>query len=279
MPYQDLPLGHSAATPPPQPPRSPSAVRWVLAAAAIAAVGGVLYFWWLTRIPPQPAAPGPTPATDAAVGTTRPSRQPLELPLLDESDPFVRDLVGTLSTHPLIARLVTPKDVVRTVVLAVEQIGDGRTPAVPLKPLRPTTRLTLSGPSTAESGHIDPASFARWDGAVGALTSISSRAAAQLYVNVKPLFDAAYAEFGHPGGDFDESLTRAIRMLLETPDVPDDVPLLLRRPAYMEHIDPSLRALRPVQKQFLLVGERHRASLRAWLSNFAKTLELTLPAR
>lgn len=278
MAYQDLPLGHPSATPPPA-PRSSSAVRWVLAVAAIAAVGGVLYFWWLTRMPAQPAAPAPTPATDAAVGTTRPPRQPLELPALDTSDAFVRGLVATLSTHPLIARLLTPNGVVRTAVLAVEQIGDGRTPAGPLKPLKPATRLTLTGPSGADQGHIDPASFARWDGAVSALTSVRSRDAAQLYVNVKPLFDAAYADLGHPGGDFDESLTRAIRMLLETPDVPDDGPVLLRRPAYMEHTDPALRALRPVQKQFLLLGELHRASLRAWMSNFAKTLDLKLPVR
>lgn len=278
MVYQDLPLGHAPATPP-QPPRSSSTVRWVLALAAVAAVAGALYFWWLTRMPAQPAAPVPAPPTDAAVGTARPARQPLELPALDGSDTFVRDLVATLSTHPLIARLVTPSGVVRTAVLAVAQIADGRTPHVPLKPLKPATRLTLAWPAGADSGHIAPASFARWDGAVAALTSVRSRDAAQLYVNLKPLFDAAYADLGHPDGDFDDSLTQAIRMLLETPDVPDDGLVLLRRPAYMEHTDPALRTLRPVQKQFLLVGELHRASLRAWWSNFAKTLDLQLPIR
>jgi hypothetical protein len=97
--------------------------------------------------------------------------------------------------------------------------------------------------------------------------------AAQVYVNVKPLFDAAYRELGYPDGDFDEALVRAIRRLNATPDLTTD-PVLLARPAYFEHEDAALRALPPVQKQLLLLGPEHRRAILGWLRRFAATLEL-----
>jgi len=273
MAYDDLPLRD------PIPPSSGRArpaspvSRWVVAVAAVLAVGGGLYLWWLTRMPATPAAPAPTTATDVAVGTTRPPRQPLELPALSASDALVRELIGTLSRHPQLARLMATKQLISTVVLAVEQIGDGKTPAVPLKVLRPGLRVSILGGPGGESGRIDPASYTRWESDVAALTSVRANEAAQVYVNLKPLFDEAYAELGHANGDFDASLVRAIRMLSETPE-PKDEPVLLRRPSYFEHADAALRSLRPVQKQFLLIGPERRSRLRTWFAAFAATLEL-----
>ena len=50
---------------------------------------------------------------------------------------------------------------------------------------------------------------------------MSASEAAQLYVNVKPLFDQAYIELGHQGGDFDTAIVRAIEALGDTPDRPE----------------------------------------------------------
>lgn len=247
-----------------------SVSRWVITVAAIAAVGGGLYFWWITRMPAHPASPAPTAATDVAVGSSRPPRQPIELPALSASDALVRELVATLSKHPQLARLLASDQIISAIVLTAEQIGDGRTPAVPLKVLRPATRLSIAGP---DSGRIDPGSYVRWETNVSALTSVRPNEAAQVYVNLKPLFDEAYAELGHPGGDFDASIMRAARMLLDTPE-PTEEPVLMRRPTYFEHTDATLRSLRPVQKQFLLIGGERRGRVRAWLKAFAGALDI-----
>ena len=106
-----------------------------------------------------------------------------------------------------------------------------------------------------------------------ALTSVSSTEAAQLYVNVKPLFDQAYIELGHPGGDFDTAIVTAIATLADTPRVEGD-PVLQRRTGYFEHDDMALRALPPVQKQFLLIGPENRAKTLTWLKQFAAALDL-----
>ena len=274
MAYDDLPLRTPMTPQLPAPPLRPasSIARWVVAVSAVVAVGGLLYFWWLTRMPAQPATPAPTTATDVAVGANRPSRQPLELPALSASDALVRELVSTLSRHPQLARFLATDQLISAAVLTVEQIGDGKTPAVPLKVLRPGMRLMILG---SDTGRIDPASYVRWEADVAALTSVRATEAAQVYVNLKPLFDQAYTDLGHANGDFDASLVRAIRMLTSTPE-PADEPVLLRRPSYFEHADAALRTLRPVQKQFLLVGRDRSARVRAWLATFAGALDLKL---
>jgi hypothetical protein len=194
----------------------------------------------------------------------------MDLPSLDTSDHFVAGLVAALSQNPTLARLLTTSGLVRATTLAVVQIGQGRTPAEPLKVLRPSSRLSILG---SGAGRIDPRSYVRWDPIVAALTSVSPADASQLYVNVKPLFDQAYIELGHPGGDFDTAIAQAIRTLGEVPLTAQDSQVL-RRTNYLEYEDPALRALPAVQKQFLLIGPENRRRVMDWLHQVAEKLEL-----
>ena len=253
-----------------EPPTPPSKWRWVVVVLAGVVAGGALAFWWMSRSQPETATPAPTIATDVAVGSNRPQRQPVDLPSLDSSDHFLAGLVAALSQNPTLARLIATPRLVRAATLAVVQIGQGRTPAEPLQVLRPATRLSIVGSS---SGRVDPKSYARWDPIVAALTSVSPADAAQLYVNVKPLFDQAYIELGHPGGDFDSAIARAIGMLDDVPAQTDGAQLL-RRTNFLEHEDAALRALPPVQKQFLLIGPDNRRRVMDWLRQVADRLEI-----
>jgi hypothetical protein len=273
MAFEDLRIDRpvTSTPPPPRPPRR-SAARWVAAVIAGIVAGTALIFWWMSRAQPGTAPPAPTTATDVPVTSGRPRPQPISLPALDGSDQLLRTLVSTLSQNPTLARLLATDGVVRAATLAVVQIGDGRTPADPLKALQPASHAAITG---AASGPIDPASYARWDAAAGALTSVSPTDAAQLYVNVKPLFDEAYIDLGHPGGNFDTAIARAIELLAATPDPPADT-TLVRRSNYVDYSDESLRALTPVQKQFLLVGPDHRRAVLDWLRQFAAALDLPL---
>jgi hypothetical protein len=242
----------------------------VVAAGAVVA-SAALVFWWMNRSQPTPTAPPPTTATDVAIKSNRPKRQAIDLPSLESSDELLRRLVTTLSQHPLLARLLATPTLVQGATLTIIQIGDGRTPAAPLKVVRPATRLQIAA---VGDGPIDPHSYVRWDNAASALTSVDPAEFAQLYVNIKPLLDQAYRELGHPG-DFDDAVARAIRMLAATP-APTTEPALLRRPNYFEHDDPTLRALRPVQKQFLLMGPANRRRILTWLRAVASNLEIKI---
>lgn len=270
MAFDDLPLERTNLPSRHLHDRRPSPTRWIIAVAVILVAGAALALWWTIRERPEAAVPAPTPATSAAVASHRPARQLQELPALDASDERIREMAAALSHHPLFMRLLATKDLMRTMALVVQQIADGRTPADALGVLRPASRLTIVG---QESGRIDPASYARWNGPTQALTSIDPRDAAQLYVNVKALLDDAYKDLGHPNPDFDQAIVPAMEILLATPDAPPDEELL-RRPSYFEHTDPALRALRPVQKQYLLVGPDNRHRINDWLRAVASDLDL-----
>jgi hypothetical protein len=271
MAFDDHPLERTVPQQAPDTaPPSPSWLRGIVFVLAGVLAGALLMFWWMSRVQPTPAAPPSPTAPDVAVGSNRPKRQSIELPALDDSDTLLRGLVSTLSKHPTLARLLATSGIIRGATMAVVQIGDGRTPVEPLKVLRPSARLAITGTST---GRIDPRTYQRWDASVAALVSVSPTDAAQLYVNVKPLLDEAYVELGHPGEDFDTAIVRAIDVLAETPEVTAD-PVLLRRPGYYEHDDQALRALRPVQKQLLLTGPDNRRRVLTWLKSFATALDL-----
>jgi hypothetical protein len=267
-------IDHLDLNRPPNPHRPPSGsspTRWVVAGATVVVIGAVIAFFWISRAQVENAPPAPTNATDVAVKSSRPQRQPIDLPPLNESDAVLRQLVSTLSKHPLMAKLLASKELVRNAVLAVEQIGDGRTPINPLSALRPPTRLAIAG--GAETGRIDPMSYARWSGATTSLVEVDPGEAAQVYVTLKPLFDEAYRDLGHPNGDFDTSIVRAINTLNDTPKIAGD-PVLMRRPGYFEHADPQLRSILPVQKELLLVGPDNRQKIMSWLKRFAAALDL-----
>jgi len=242
-----------------------------VAAVAMAAGAGLTY-WWMTRSQPDQVPPAPTEATEGAVRSNRPQREPWELPTLDNSDSIFRDAVAVLSQHPLLSRLLAGEGLVRVTALAVVQIGDGHTPAIALGALRPASHVSITG---GDQGPIDVASYERWDRATNALVSVAPVDAAQLYVNVKPLFDAAYADLGHPGGDFDDAIARALDMVIATPQ-PATSPVLLRRPDFFVHDDAALRALRPVQKQFLLIGPDNQRRVTTWLRQLANALDIRI---
>lgn len=277
MTFEDVTIDRGPHHPLPEPDGPPpqeggSAWRWIVVGLAGVAAGAVLMFWWMSRAQPSPATPASPTVVDTASASNRPKRQPLDLPLLDNSDTLIRSLVSALSNHPWLARQIATPGLVRSTTLAVVQIGDGRTPAESLRALRPTSRLQIAG---SASGKIDAASYRRWDVVSGALTSVSPADAAQLYVNIKPLVDQAYIELGHGGGDFDQAIVRAIQMLVETPEIQGD-PVLNRRTGYFEYEDPALRALKPVQKQLILMGPENRQRLVTWLRQFAVALDLKL---
>jgi hypothetical protein len=268
----DLPLNRPTPRLQQPPSRQPSALQWVLVGIAALIAGGALAYWWLSRAQPVTAPPPTAMVSPTDTESSRPKRQPIDLPPLAESDSLLRSLVATLSQHPTLARFLTTDGLARATTLAVVQVGDGRTPDRPLVTLRPASRAQMTG---AESGPLDPASYGRWDSAAAALESVAPADAAQLYVNVKPLLDEAYVELGHTDGDFDAAIVRAIAMLKATP-IPAEPPMLVEQQGILKYADPRLEALKPVQKQFLLLGPDNQRRVLSWLDQVAADLDLTL---
>src|SRR5690606_4706754 len=125
--------------------RSP--LRWVVVGLACIVAVGLLAYWWMSRS--QPTTPtAATPAASEPVADIGPIPEPLALPPLEESDAFIRNLVSLLSNNPTLARLLASPTIVRSTTLGVIQIADGRTPSDWLRPLRPNTRIEITGDET-----------------------------------------------------------------------------------------------------------------------------------
>jgi len=213
---------------------------------------------------PLGVAPTPTPepeATDAAPA--------LELPALDASDGAVRELLSTLSAHEGLAAWLGQEQLVRTFVVAVENVADGESPAPHLGFLAPKSGFSVR--ETPRGPAVDPASFARYDAVTGVLTSLDADRVAARLRDLKPLTDAAYRELGHPEGSFSETLRRALDRLIATP-VPAAGALLRRHSVTYAWEDPRLETLDPAQKHLLRTGPRNQAAIQAWLKSLRAAL-------
>ena len=237
---------------------------------ALAIVAGVASFDFfladpgVEETPSRAEAPAPAPAVDAALD---PAPDP---PVsLDGSDGMVRHLVTKLSSHPGLAAWLIPDDLVRIFVVVVDNIADGHTPDRHLPPWRPTRRFQTIGSS--RELHVDPVSHTRYDTHAEIVAAIEPAVAADLYHDLRPLIAAAYAELGRAGDEFDATVLRALRNLLETPVLEREVRLIHRAP-FFEFADPALEDLLPVQKQFLGMGPRNVRAVQASLLEIAEAI-------
>lgn len=241
----------------------------------LAIVAGVASYDFFLADPGIEEAPSRAEAPVAVPAAADAAPEPAPDPpvALDESDGLVRHLVAKLSSHSGLAAWLIPDDLVRIFVVVVDNVADGHTPDRHLPPWRPTRRFQTTG-SSAEL-QVDPASHARYDTHAEIVAAIEPAVAAELYHNLRPLIAAAYAELGRTADEFDATVLRALRNLLETPVIERDVRLIHRAP-FFEFADPALEGLLPVQKQFLGMGPRNVRAVQASLLEMAEAIGFDL---
>ena len=237
---------------------------------ALAIVAGVASYDFFVADPPlEEAVSAGVPASAPVVRDTGARNEAAAPVPLDESDGMVRDLVTTLSSHPGLAAWLIPDDLIRIFVVVVDNVADGHTPAEHLPPWRPTRRFQTLGASPRLQ--VDPLNHARYDTHAEIVAAIDPAVAAELYHTFQPLIAAAYAELGRAGHEFDATVLRALRNLLETPVLERDVRLIPRDP-FFEFADPALEDLLPIQKQFLGMGPRNVRAVQASLLEIAEAV-------
>jgi len=272
----DFRLGSEPGPPEQEPERGPRAPLWIAASllvVAAAVLGVVLFKRPAAPPPPQPAAQANAAPQTEARDPLGPAVEPIDLPPLILTDPLVRDLLGKLSASPTLAVWLATDGLIRAVVVSVENVADGTSPAKHVRVLAPRSAFrTLS-----EGGVItvDPRSFARYDGVANAVASVDPAGLARAYSILKPRLIEAYAELGHPQGDLDVAVERAIVHLLQAPVVEE--PILLRpRVLSFRYDREDLEALSPAQKQLLRMGPRNVRTVQDQLRAVARELGIPL---
>ena len=277
LPDFDLRGGDQPAPVGAPPPRRTSG-RLMLGLALVVAAAAVAYvlLWRSAPEQPQPGAGTGEAGAPAASQPLGGEPKPIDVPPLAESDPLVRELVGTLSSHPRVAAWLATDGLIRNFVVVVENIAYGTNPAPRLQALRPAQPFRTSGADDAAV--LDPRSYARFDGVAEAAASIDAKGAADLYATLKPRIEEAWTELGR-AGSFDQALERAIIVLLRTPAVEGEVELT-PGPVGYRFSNPALERLAPAQKQLLRMGPENTRTIQAKLREIAGALGMapeTLP--
>jgi hypothetical protein len=256
--------------PPPRRTGPPVPLIAVAILLVVALVGAYLFF---RRAPAQEqTAATQTPAAGSPAGQPLgAAAAPIDLPPLDRSDAFVRDLVRQLSSHPQVAAWLATEGLIRNFTVSVTNLAEGKTPARQVPSLRPAGRFEVAG----RDGdlQIDPRSYERYAGLAQAVASFDAAGAARLYTLLKPRLEEASAELGN-SEPFDRTLERAIVLLLDTP-IPDGPVRVAPQGATAYRYDDELfEALKPAQKQLLRMGPEHARAVQRKLREIASALNI-----
>jgi len=216
----------------------------------------------LTRNPVPEPLPEQTPSGMAPY-------LPASLPDLGNSDPAVLKLAGYLIKNPDLAALLVSKDIIRRLVVTVDNLG-GRTVPINHLPVK-----SPEGPFvTKKEGEqvvIDPRNYARYRQYVALFDGLDSHDVTNAYVHFYPLFQEAYRELGYPQGSFNDRLIAVIDNLLQTPAVRG--PIRLDQPVvFYTYDDPRLEALSAGQRLLLRMGPDNAAAIKRKLSELRQEL-------
>jgi hypothetical protein len=240
-----------------------------LAVAAVVIILILVAVFWFRRdsseaIPEPEITPASAVSEPAATDESDSQLVIGEVPLLADSDAWLRQIVSQISSHPELAEWLVTPELIRGFVVVVDTIAEGTSPASHLEMAAPEEKFGVR--EVDDKIYIDSASYQRFDLLTEVIESLDTEGTAELYAAIRPLFQQAYQDLGYPGEDFDATLRRAIQRVLATPVVDGPVEIERQVTAY-EFSDPALEELSPAAKQFLRLGpenlQRVQAKLRA----------------
>lgn len=250
-------------------------IVWIgLAVTAIA----VLVLGYFLFLAPEAEKKGPTvpelqalakmPAAGAAGELDEPGIAPLDLDL-DKSDDPVRDLVEAAGIPAAMKGWLEHKEIVRTVVAAVDSIARGESPAAQLPFLAPEGKFVVR----VQDGTfwLDPQSYRRYDPLVGVFIAIPDKTWIAWYKKLRPTLEKAFRELGYPGVTFAQRVQQAIEQLTQVP-LPQKQVALEKKVLSYAFADASLESLNPAQKHLLRLGPDNAARIQKKLLALAAAL-------
>jgi hypothetical protein len=217
----------------------------------------------------QPATPAADHGIPTARGPLGPAVEPKDLPPLNLSDPFVREMLSSLSSRPELAAWLASDNLVRNLAASIDAVANGATPSTQLRRLAPAG--SFAAEPRGEDFVIDARSYRRYDGIADTVATLDAAGLARAYVILRPRLQEAYAELGYPGSDIDGAVERAIARLLETPTLDREVDVR-PAPVLYQFTDERLERLAPAQKQLLRMGPRNERLVQDKLREVAGAL-------
>jgi hypothetical protein len=192
------------------------------------------------------------------------------LPTLNASDGFVVSQITALANGVEIVRLLASDQLVRKFVVLVENISRGEFPqnGLPYKPMQTEMPVRNLDDNLFV---MDASAHARFDQVIGTFIAVDTETALTLYRLLSPLFQQAFAEIGFRDENFDDTLRKAINVVVNSEQIPG--PYQLVKPSVMYlYADSSIENLQEVNKQLIRIGPENSAKLKGKLIDFASLL-------
>jgi hypothetical protein len=231
------------------PERQRNWTAWIIGAAVVLAIaGGALARWWTLRS----GAPEPAAAPSAAASTDVPLSPAVNLPPLDQMDPFLRALLAGLSSRPELAAWLATDDLIHQMAFTIDRVSRGASPAAELGVLAPTGEAVIERRGRVRE--LSQASFRRYDGLAETLASVDPAAAASAYRTIQPRLNEAYASLGRSASNVDVAVQQALDVLIATPIPEGPIRVVEGKGATWTFADPALEALDPAQKHLVRMG-------------------------
>jgi hypothetical protein len=259
----------------PVPVHRSRALPIALTVLALAAIAGGGYFGWRQWNAPAALTPAASTTPPPLAGTV--VEDPLgdeaaaiTIPPLGESDEAVRELVRALSSHPTVAAWLTTDGLIRNFTVVVSNIANGEPMLKQVTAIRP--RGSFQVEEQGEDLAMAERSSARYLPVATAASSIDPAGAARLYATLKPRITEAYRELGYPDTPFDQTLERAIVLLLRTPVPSGRVALHPAGGTSYRFADPALEKLTHAQKALIRMGPENQRAVQGALRRIALAL-------
>lgn len=233
-----------------------------------------------TRIQPreEPPAVAATPVINDApveVEIVAPvveeqSTELVELPSLNDSDGFVLEGLRALQNGAALVRVLADEQLIRSVVVFVDNISRGEFPQTSLPYKRIEQEMSVR--NIDENLFVmEASSHDRFNQLIDTFVAVDTEQAMILYRTLQPLFQQAYAEIGSRNVNFDDTLRSAINSLLRSPNI--EGPYQLVKPSVMFlYADANLENMEEMQKQLIRIGPENTEKLKAKLRQFSGQL-------
>ena len=198
------------------------------------------------------------------------------LPSLDDSDAWLKEKLPSLTWRNELLKLVIDDGMIRRFVVFTDNFSQGivaykHSPLVSPSSSFSAIETQLFDDENQQEWLWDTNSENRFSLYIDLLKSMDSQKLIAIYLDIKPLFDKAFAELGYPDNDFTETLQRAITRILDA-QLPKS-PLKIIRPSVMyKYKDAEIEALDDVDKLLLRLGKENVLIIKSALLEFSEKL-------
>lgn len=208
------------------------------------------------------------PTEPEAFEPIEPIAEPIDLvptlPELDSSDDYVFNTLTELSFRKELTSLILTDDLIRRMVVFTDNFakGDMAYSHLPLK----TPHGHFSAVKVSTEGEdvyrLTEANVVRYQPYIELLNSFEPDTLVDNFIEVKPLFEQAYAELGYPNKNFNDVLQQAIDKVLDFKQ-PSNDPKLVRPSVIFEYQDPNIESLPETDKFLMRLGKENLLQLKA----------------